>query len=97
MGERSEFVAKLLREREEQRDAEIARGWRVPIYRGYHITLGPAYTRDTRWQFVHDDYDGADDSHDNRCGFGETPEACREEIDEIEEDRAERFAMRSAA
>ena len=34
------------------------------------------------YEYVHDDYDGAEDSHDNRCGYGESVEACKAEIDE---------------
>lgn len=34
------------------------------------------------YEYVHDDYDGAEDSHDNRCGHGESVEACKAEIDE---------------
>lgn len=72
----------------------------IPIYRDYRIDFGPAYTADTRWEFVHDDYDGAPNNPgegpaDNRAGFGCTVEDCREQIDEIEEDRAERSAARA--
>ncbi len=74
--------AHLIAERAARYEREIAKGWRAPIYRDYHITLGEGYTVDTRWQFVHDSYDG---DGDRRYGFAETPEACREEIDEIEE------------
>jgi hypothetical protein len=40
-----------------------------------------------RYSFSHDDYDGAEDSNDNRYGYGRTIEACKAEIDEIEEGR----------
>ena len=34
------------------------------------------------YEYVHDDYDGAEDSHDNRHGHGESVETCKAEIDE---------------
>ena len=33
----------------------------------------------TAYEYVHDDYDG---DEDNRCGYGESVEACKAEIDE---------------
>lgn len=60
-------------------------------YRGYRIHLGPGYTRDSQWQFVHDDYDGApnnpgDGPADHRAGLCETEQDCRNEIDELEDE-----------
>ncbi len=37
-----------------------------------------------RWEFVHDDYDGAPDSGDHRCGQAATVEDCIDEIKRIE-------------
>ena len=39
------------------------------------------------YEFVHDDYDGADDANDNRCGYGKTVEECKQEIDAIEDEQ----------
>lgn len=71
----------------------------IPIYRDYQITLGPNYTDWSRWEFIHKDYDGAPNDYgegpaDNRAGFGCTVDDCREQIDEIEDDRAARAAAR---
>lgn len=38
--------------------------------------------RDFAFAFLHDDYDGAPDAHDNRHGFGTSVEDCRRRIDE---------------
>lgn len=40
------------------------------------------------YEFVHDDYDGADDSNDGRCGYGKSVEECKHEIDLREEENA---------
>lgn len=53
-------------------------------YRGYRIYIGMFMPYD----FAHDDYDGAPDAGDNRCGYGSSIEACKAEIDDIEEERA---------
>ena len=57
-------------------------------YRNYTIEYypPPIPTRQFDFQFVHDDYDGAEDSNDRRAGHAESPAACREAIDEIEDD-----------
>ena len=54
--------------------------WDNPIwYRGkWRIYIGDW----TNYEYVHDDYDGAEDSCDNRCGYGESVETCKAEIDE---------------
>lgn len=44
----------------------------------------PIPVRNCDWAFVHEDFDGAPDSNDNRCGYGESPEDCIERIYEIE-------------
>ena len=38
------------------------------------------------YEYVHDDYDGAPDAGDNRCGHGQTVEECKAEIDQYIED-----------
>ena len=37
-----------------------------------------------KWAYVHDDYDGAEDSCDQRFGYGMTPQECIDEIEELE-------------
>lgn len=53
-------------------------------YRRYRIYLnsdfGPAF------KYVHDDYDGAPDAYDDRNGYGNSIEECKEQIDDIEDD-----------
>jgi hypothetical protein len=55
-------------------------------YRGWHIEFNPPPipSRNCDWQFWHDDFDGAEDSGDNRCGSAESLEAAKAEIDERE-------------
>lgn len=36
------------------------------------------------WAYVHDDYDGAPDANDTRCGRAGSPEECLAEIEERE-------------
>lgn len=55
------------------------------VYKDFEICVGPAYTRDSQWQFAHVDYDGPED---NRCGLGSSIEDCKEQIDELEAERA---------
>ena len=35
------------------------------------------------WVFCHDEYDGAPDSGDTRCGIGCSVKDCKEQIDEL--------------
>lgn len=46
----------------------------------------PIGSRVADFQFAHDDYDGAEDSGDIRCGFGPSAPACCKAIDAIEEE-----------
>jgi len=72
----------------ERQRAEAA-GRRAALYRGaWHIWFDPPPIpiRSMDWHFMHDDFDGADDSMDNRCGHAPTAEACRAAIDEIEDE-----------
>lgn len=52
-------------------------------YRGYVIE--PAWGG--RFDFVHQDYDGAPDSKDRRCGLGTSVQDCKAQIDEIESEK----------
>lgn len=47
------------------------------IYREYHL-----HRDHTQWHYVHQDYDGAPDSCDNRCGARAYLEDVLDEIDE---------------
>lgn len=51
----------------------------TPIrYKDYTIEETPAYARQYRYQFTHNEYTGAEDK---RHGVGETLEECKSEID----------------
>ena len=65
----------------------------VEKYRGYTISYWakPVPTRAWDYDFSHEDYDGAPDSGDNRCGNARSLEQAKEFIDElIEEEEADR-------
>jgi hypothetical protein len=56
-------------------------------YRGYRIypaCFSPAPQFD--WEFHHEDYDGAPDSNDNRCGRGASAADCIDQINDLEDD-----------
>lgn len=58
-------------------------------YRGYKIFLSDYGYAAARWEYAHDDYDGApvnsgEGPADHRCGFGPSVEDCKAEIDAIE-------------
>ena len=57
-------------------------------YRGFTIEYNPPPipVRCCDWQFWHDDYDGAEDANDNRCGSAASLEDAKLEIDMILED-----------
>lgn len=59
-------------------------------YRGYHIRFDPPPipTRAFDWAWVHDDYDGAPDGNDTRCGASASLEQAKADIDEQIEDAA---------
>ena len=52
-------------------------------YRDWHIDFDPPPipTRNCDWQFWHDDFDGAEDANDNRCGYAASLEEAKAEID----------------
>ncbi len=56
-------------------------------YRGYTISRDPKPIPDRRhdWDFWHDDYDGAPEWNDPRCGTAASVRECRIEIDELED------------
>jgi len=49
-------------------------------YKSYYIYHGYGYAG--IFDFVHEDYDGAEDAHDNRLGIGESIEDCINQIEE---------------
>jgi hypothetical protein len=59
------------------------------VYREFHIGRSlTSYTPATDWCYVHDDYDGAPDSNDKRCGYGHSIRDCQNEIDAWWDDQA---------
>ena len=60
----------------------------VERYRNWTISYraAPIPIRDCDWSFSHDDYDGAPDSGDVRCGVAASLEAAMRRIDELEEE-----------
>lgn len=57
--------------------------WSNPIWyrEKWRIYLGePEYGHLFTFAYMHDDYDGAEDAHDTRHGYGATIEACKQEI-----------------
>lgn len=52
-------------------------------YRNYHIRYDPppVPSRAFDWSWHHDDYDGAPDSNDNRCGHSRTLNEAKAAID----------------
>jgi hypothetical protein len=61
-------------------------------YRGYWIAYNPKpvpASCGVDWDWHHDDYDGAPDGNDNRCGCSASLDAAKTDIDEqIEEDES---------
>ena len=56
--------------------------WDNPIWYRDKWRIYKSWSNFVNNEYVHDDYDGAEDSHDNRCGYGESVEACKAEIGE---------------
>lgn len=57
-------------------------------YKNYTISYWakPIPDRSHDYDFMHDDFDGADDANDTRCGCGSSIDDCKRQIDEMEED-----------
>lgn len=57
-------------------------------YRGYLITYDPFHLGGfgSPYSYVHEDYDGAPDSGDRRCGSAVSVEDAVTEIDDLEDD-----------
>ena len=58
------------------------------IYGPWHIYYEPPPipTRNCDWHFYHDDFDGAPDAGDRRCGSAPSFAAALNECDEMEDD-----------
>jgi hypothetical protein len=53
------------------------------VYREFHIGRSMvSYMPSTDWHYAHDDYDGAEDANDTRCGYAPSLEAAKSDIDE---------------
>ena len=53
------------------------------VYREFHIGRSMvSYMPETDWTYSHDDYDGATDANDTRCGHAPSIEAAKDEIDD---------------
>jgi len=65
--------------------------WDNPVWhRGYRIFIDDcAGTRSGGFGYTHDDYDGADDGSDHRCGWERTVEEAKAAIDILEEELAD--------
>jgi hypothetical protein len=57
--------------------------WDNPIWYGrWRIYISDMEMRGFEWAFAHDDYDGAPDAGDSRCGHAGSVAACKAEIDD---------------
>jgi hypothetical protein len=64
---------------------------RIP-HRGYWIRFNPKpvpASMGVDWDWWHDDFDGAPDSNDRRCGCSASLEASKADIDEMIEELGE--------
>lgn len=74
-------------ERPSHHTGEPGSSWANPIhYRGYRIYLSMVQHEAFAYEYVHEDYDGAEDANDSRYGHAPSIEACKAEIDEREDD-----------
>lgn len=65
--------------------------WSNPIWHGrWRIFHSHHFWQD--FAFAHDDYDGAEDSNDDRFGYAKTIEEAKAEIDEREADHSHQQA-----
>lgn len=59
--------------------------WGNPIWHGkWRIYLSDCDHPQFQYAYCHDDYDGAPDANDNRCGHASSVEKAKEQIDECE-------------
>ena len=61
--------------------------WDNPIwYKKYRICLSDLYeVHGFQYNYVHNDYDGAPDAGDSRCGVARTVQEAKDQIDERDE------------
>lgn len=56
--------------------------WSNPIWHGkWRIYLHHYHSINYPWEFVHDDYDGAEDANDNRNGYAMSVDDAKHRID----------------
>ena len=55
-------------------------------YKGFIISHDPKPipSRAFDWDYMHEDFDGAPDAEDNRCGNGASLQDCKDQIDDGE-------------
>jgi hypothetical protein len=59
-----------------------------PIWHGkWRIYISDHFYPNDSYAYVHDDYDGAKDARDSRCGHAHSVEEAKQEIDEYENNR----------
>jgi hypothetical protein len=59
-------------------------------YRGWNINLGVLdLGHQFAFEYAHDDYDGAEDAFDSRCGYAASVEDAKRAIDAYENDEEE--------
>lgn len=59
-----------------------------PIWHGKWRIFVSDHMFDQSYEYVHDDYDGAEDAEDDRCGYAKSIEQAKELIDEYEAEHA---------
>lgn len=65
----------------------IGSSWENPIWFGkWRIYRNRDAMFNRKWSFVHDDFDGAEDAEDNRCGCAVSPAECARAIEELFEE-----------
>lgn len=60
--------------------------WDNPVWhRGWRIYAESNGAAPLPFTFAHDDFDGAPDANDNRCGQGKSVQDCKAQIDDHED------------
>ena len=60
-----------------------------PVWHGrWRIYLSDFDHPETQYAYSHDDYDGAEDANDSRCGHARSIEHAKQQIDEWEAEHA---------
>lgn len=58
--------------------------WHNPVWYGKWRIYVSDMDPNLPYEYVHDDYDGAEDAGDSRCGYGVSIEDCKSQIDDHE-------------